>query len=100
MEFKVRKGLETPLLIHGMLANYFYMHCVLTGVLALIIVVSGSKLISGSVSILAFGLILLFSVALYFGLKGYYTKKSEVNKLKFDKKKRCISNRDLLKSIK
>lgn len=100
MDYKVRKGLETPLLIHGMLANYFYMSCALGGVLALAVFVSGSQLISGNISGFAFCVIVLFSTVFFFTVKFYFVKKSNLKALKFDNKDRFISNRDLIKSIK
>jgi len=100
MEFKVRKGLETPLLIHGMLSNYFYLSSVLGGVLAMIVFVSISGLLKGDTSFFQFFLVLFFSLAIYLGTCFILKRKSSINKLNFNKKTTCISNRDLLKSIK
>jgi len=100
MEFKVRKGLETPLLIKGMYAKYFYINSALGGVLALFVFVSGSNVLNGSTSGFAFILILLFSLAIYFVVNTYFKNKSSIKKLKFNTNTNIISNRDLLKSIK
>lgn len=100
MEFKVRKGLETPLLIHGMLTNYFYLSSGLGGVLAMIVFVSGSNMLKGTSSFFEFVCVLLVSLAIYLGTCSVFKRKSKINKLDFSKKSTCISNRDLLKYIK
>lgn len=38
MEFQVRKGLETPLKVHGMNTRFFLVYCIILAVLVLFIV--------------------------------------------------------------
>lgn len=100
MDYKVRKGLETPLKIHRMLANYFYIYSAVGGVLGLTIFVDLSNLVTGSTTFISFAVTVFSSLAIFLGLRTYFISKSNTKRMKFDKKSRCISNRDLIKSIK
>ena len=37
MDFQVRKGLETPLKVHGMSTKYFLVYCIILAVLVLFV---------------------------------------------------------------
>lgn len=100
MDFKVRKGLETPLKIHGMISNYFFMYSAIGGVLGLLLFTKFLGLISGKTSFFSFGLTAIVSALIFFAVRAFFIKKSNTKKMNFGRQVTFISNRDLLKSIK
>lgn len=61
MDFQVRKGLETPLKVHGMSTKYFLVYCIILAVLVLFVVGFLTSAMSGE------GSFFLFIVALMIG---------------------------------
>ena len=61
MEFQVRKGLETPLKVHGMNTRFFLVYCIILAVLVLFIVGFLTNAMSGE------GSFVMFIVALMVG---------------------------------
>lgn len=60
MEFQVRKGLETPLKVHGMNTRFFLVYCIILAVLVLFIVGFLTNAMSGE------GSFVMFIVARFF----------------------------------
>ena len=54
MDFQVRKGLETPLKVHGMRTKFFCIYCIILAVIVLFVVGFLTSAMSGEGSFLAF----------------------------------------------
>ena len=54
MDFQVRKGLETPLKVHGMRTKFFCIYCSILAVIVLFVVGFLTSAMSGEGSFLAF----------------------------------------------
>ena len=55
MDFQVRKGLETPLKVHGMRTKFFCIYCIILAVIVLFVVGFLTSAMSGEGSFLAGG---------------------------------------------
>ena len=92
MEFQVRKGLETPLKVHGMNTRFFLVYCIILAVLVLFIVGFLTNAMSGE------GSFVMFIVSVF--LRVLFINLSIERKFnKFRKNIFVISNKDLLHSL-
>ncbi len=100
-DFKVKKGLEKPLKIQGMLMNYFYSWLVASGVGVIIVIMKIMQFSRNSnVSFMSFVLVVIFVVGVVLGLKFYFVYKSKFRKIKFGKLKTVVSNVDIMNVLK
>ena len=89
MDFQVRKGLETPLKVHGMRTKFFCIYCIILAVIVLFVVGFLTSAMSGEGSFLA------FIVSLVAGAFASVQRKFG----KFKRQVFVISNKDLLNSL-
>lgn len=82
MEFQVRKGLETPLKVHGMNTRFFLVYCIILAVFVMFIV---ALMVGALVSVFLRVLFINLSIERKFN--------------KFRKNIFVISNKDLLHSL-
>ena len=96
MDFQVRKGLETPLKVHGMRTKFFCIYCIILAVIVLFVVGFLTSAMSGEGSFLAFIVSLVASVV----LRIVFINLSMQRKFgKFKRQVFVISNKDLLNSL-
>ena len=98
MDFQVRKGLETPLKVHGMRTKFFCIYCIILAVIVLFVVGFLTSAMSGEGSFLAFivSLVAFASVV----LRIVFINLSMQRKFgKFKRQVFVISNKDLLNSL-
>lgn len=101
MDFPVRKGLETPLKVHGMYTRYFCIYCVALGVMGLVAVSFLSNAMSGKGSFLSFIISLLLAATVAIVIRVVFINLSSEKKYgRFRKDVFVISNKDLLDSLK
>lgn len=100
MDFPVRKGLETPLKVHGMSTKFFLVYCIILAVLVLFSVGFFTNAMSGEGSFLAFIVALVVCALLSVFLRVLFINLSMVRKFrKFRRQVFVISNKDLLHSL-
>lgn len=100
MDFQVRKGLETPLKVHGMSTKYFLVYCIILAVLVLFVVGFLTSAMSGEGSFFLFIVALMIRALLSVFLRVLFINLSAERKFaKFRKKVFVISNKDLLHSL-
>ena len=99
MDFQVRKGLETPLKVHGMRTKFFCIYCIILAVIVLFVV-------GFLTSAMREGSFLAFIVSLVAGafasvvLRIVFINLSMQRKFgKFKRQVFVISNKDLLNSL-
>lgn len=100
MDFLVRKGLETPLKVHGMSTKFFLVYCIILAVLVLFSVGFLTNAMSGEGSFLAFIVALVVCALLSVFLRVLFINLSMVRRFrKFRRQVFVISNKDLLHSL-
>lgn len=100
MDFPVRKGLETPLKVHGMSTKFFLVYCIILAVLVLFSVGFLTNAMSGEGSFLAFIVALVVCALLSVFLRVLFINLSMVRGFrKFRRQVFVISNKDLLHSL-
>lgn len=100
MDFPVRKGLETPLKVHGMSTKFFLVYCIILAVLVLFSVGFLTNAMSGEGSFLAFIVALVVCALLSVFLRVLFINLSTVRRFrKFRRQVFVISNKDLLHSL-
>lgn len=100
MDFPVRKGLETPLKVHGMSTKFFLVYCIILAVLVLFSVGFLTNAMSGEGSFLAFIVALVVCALLFVFLRVLFINLSMVRRFrKFRRQVFVISNKDLLHSL-
>lgn len=100
MDFPVRKGLETPLKVHGMSTKFFLVYCIILAVLVLFSVGFLTNAMSGEGSFLAFIVALVVCALLSVFLRVLFINLSMVRRFrKFRMQVFVISNKDLLHSL-
>ena len=91
MDFQVRKGLETPLKVHGMRTKFFCIYCIILAVIVLFVVGFLTSAMSGEGSFLAFASVVLRIVFINLSMQRKFGK--------FKRQVFVISNKDLLNSL-
>lgn len=100
MDFPVRKGLETPLKVHGMSTKFFLVYCIILAVLVLFSVGFLTNAMSGEGSFLTFIVALVVCALLSVFLRVLFINLSMVRRFrKFRRQVFVISNKDLLHSL-
>jgi hypothetical protein len=102
MDFQVRKGLETPLKVHGMRTKFFFcIYCIILAVIVLFFVVGFlTSAMSGEGSFLAFIVSLVAGAFASVVLRIVFINLSMQRKFgKFKRQVFVISNKDLLNSL-
>lgn len=100
MDFQVRKGLETPLKVHGMNTRFFLIYCIILAVIVLCIVGFLTNAMSGEGSFWTFIIALVIGALCSVFLRITFINLSAERKFgKFRKKVFVISNKDLLYSL-
>lgn len=100
MEFQVRKGLETPLKVHGMNTRFFLVYCIILAVQVLFIVGFLTNAMSGEGSFVMFIVALMVGALVSVFLRVLFINLSIERKFnKFRKNIFVISNKDLLHSL-
>lgn len=100
MDFQVRKGLETPLKVHGMSTKFFLIYCIILAVVVLFIVGFLTSAMSGEGSFFAFIVSLVIGAVASVVLRIVFINLSMERKFsKFRKQVFVISNKDLLGSL-
>ena len=100
MDFQVRKGLETPLKVHGMSTKFFCIYCVILAVIVLFVVGFLTNAMSGKGSFFVFIVSLVAGAFASVVLRIVFINLT--TQPKFGKYKRhgfVISNKDLLNSL-
>lgn len=100
MDFKVKKGLEQPLLIQGMISRYFYYWLIVCGTIFTIIVYLLMQATKPGGSAGAFVIALVLGAGVAFGLKIFFVLQSNKKRMRFGSKKSVISNIDIMKALK
>lgn len=101
MDFPVRKGLETPLKVHGMYTRFFCIYCVGVGIMALVVVNFLSEAMSGKGSFITFLIALIGAAVVSVVLRLIFIHLSTKKKYsRFRKNVFVISNKDLLHTLK
>lgn len=98
MGYKVRKGLETPLLLKGLTVRLFYVRIAIIAIMVLFLLgtlVAAAKSRSWVMALFA---IIVFLLLLW-GLSMFLRKKSKTVKFKFTKQESTITNRDIFNSL-
>ncbi len=98
-EFKVRKGMESPLLVYGFQLRHFYIllailiaHAVLTGVLLMSLVGGGGSFFA----IVAYFIIGIVAIGV---LASFFSSKANSPKHSFNKRISQVTNRDFLEQL-
>ena len=100
MDFQVRKGLETPLKVHGMRTKFFCIYCIILAVIVLFVVGFLTSAMSGEGSFLAFIVSLVAGAFASVVLRIVFINLSMQRKFgKFKRQVFVISNKDLLNSL-
>ena len=100
MDFQVRKGLETPLKVHGMRTKFFCIYCIILAVIVLLVVGFLTSAMSGEGSFLAFIVSLVAGAFASVVLRIVFINLSMQRKFgKFKRQVFVISNKDLLNSL-
>lgn len=100
MYFAVRKGLETPLRVHGMATNYFCAYCIILVVLVIGVVGFLTNAMSGSGSFITFIVALVICALCSIVVRIIFTSLSSQRKYSnFKTTVFVISNKDLLHSL-
>jgi len=100
MDFPVRKGLEAPLLVHGMLSHLFNVYMLVTGFLIVLAVLFIVTSLSGKMNFILMIVLILLETVFILSMRISFMNISTRSKYRKFKKKICvISNRDLLHSL-
>lgn len=100
MNFTVKKGLERPLRVQGMLLRYFYSWLVIGGVLGVILLIMLMQASRGQLGFGTFVIALTICLSIFLSLKFIFVNISKVEKMKFRKHRGVISHVDIMKSLK
>lgn len=102
MDYKVKKGLDTPLKIQGMYLKYFYLWAGISIFLIFIIIfqVMGATSPSSNTSIQELIITIIISGAIFIGLKVYFVNVSAKKKIPNKNMRVIQSNVDLMKFLK
>lgn len=102
MKYRVKKGLETPLLIKGMLHRLFYIW--FSTSLILVVLAAGmlNALVKGGINPIVFVAVLLISFLVFIGMKILFVNMSKRSKMRrfSNTKKFTITHIDILKVLK
>jgi len=100
--FKVRKGLETPLLIRGLQVRYYYLMGGIIAVFVLFLLASflGLTKVMTLAALGGFLMKIVFSIVICAVIYAYLARKSKIKKYDFKKNQEStISNRDIFKYL-
>lgn len=92
---RIRKGLETPLLIYGLKKTYFYRFLLLIVLAVVVFLRSLMSLIHGKEVIFNFLLVICCLLVALIGSFLYFLSRSSKKQYDFKKTESIISNRDL-----
>ena len=94
--YKVRKGLETPLVIKGMLARDYWVFVILLCLLGGILAFGLSAMFMGAMNWITWVIQLIVFGGGLFALLQYFLYKGKAKRYRFQKVESTLSNRDLL----
>lgn len=94
-KIRIRKGLETPLLIYGLKKTYFYRFLLLIVLAVVVFLRSLMSLIHGKGGILNFFLVTCFLLVALISSYLFFLARSRRKQYNFPKTESIISNRDL-----
>lgn len=105
MDYNVKKGLDKPLKIQGMLLKYFYAWCVI-GVISIFVIIYmiiGASSPKSNITFVNFILTLIICAGIFLCSKVLFVNKSRKTRLNFKKtvyKESILSNIDIMKTLK
>lgn len=94
--YKVRKGLETPLIIKGMLARDYWVFIILLCLFGGILAFGLSAMLMGSMSWISWIIQLIVLGGGLFALFQYFQYKGKAKRYRFKEVESTLSNRDIL----
>lgn len=100
-KLKIRKGLESPLLIRGMQVQHYYLLIAVSVVLAFIVVLILLTAVksqnSGSFALLL--LVLAIGLTILFFLWQLLKRKGKIKRYDFPRRERTLTNRDIMSKL-
>lgn len=94
--YKVRKGLESPVIIKGMQVRHYWTLVILSVVCALYLTLALYIMLTGGMHWFAWLIQMVITGVALFILREYFRSKGRIKRYKFSKVESTLSNRDLI----